>query len=148
MARAHGSLTISCTRILFARAAFEEEVVQEVHFEIPSRDNVSARPWIAHRIDRQGGLTAGDEMVTVASVDRSLERSSVGVFRGIAVRTLGGAAKEEIDRSGDQFNVAVLFGGDVRDKIEVGTEFRAAAEVETLKGVVHERGHLTELSAH
>src|SRR5688500_19614887 len=45
-----------------ARPAFEEEVVEQVELEVAAREDVGAIPCIAHRIDRQCRLPAGDEV--------------------------------------------------------------------------------------
>jgi hypothetical protein len=59
---------------LFARAALEEEVVQQVELEIAAREHVRARPWIVPRVDGQRALAAGDEAVLVPRVGGVLER--------------------------------------------------------------------------
>lgn len=113
--------------------------MQQIEFEVAAVEDVLAGPGVAHGVDRQRALPAGDEVIAVAGVDRVRQR---GVGRvGIP---LGAAGEEEVDGVGDQLDVAVLLGGDVGDQVVERPRLVAAAEVERLHGVVHEGGQLAE----
>ena len=112
-ARAVGSSTVSYTRIFDgARAALEEEVVQQVQLEVSAGEHVRAGPEVPLGVHGQGLLTAGEEMVAVACVRGRCERG----FRGI-VASLGRPGEQQIDGIGDQLDVPELFRGDVRDQV-------------------------------
>ena len=57
-----------------ARAALQEEVVQQVELQVAAGEDVVARPGPAHRVDRQRLLAAGDEVQRVAVVLRAGQR--------------------------------------------------------------------------
>ena len=46
-----------------AGAALQEEVVQQVELQVAAGEDVLPGPGVAHRVDRQGLLAAGDEVV-------------------------------------------------------------------------------------
>jgi hypothetical protein len=118
--------------LVVARAGLEEEVVREVLDEVAGRRDVVAGPRLAHRVLRQRRLAAGDELLRVARA------------RAVALR----AGEHRVDRRGDELDVAVLLGGDVRDEVVERPRALAVAEVERLERVVHEGRHLAELAAH
>ena len=77
---------------------------------------------------------------------RASTAAASGVVAG-SVAALGRAGEQQVDRVGDQLDVAVLLGGDVGDQVVERPHLAAAAEVERLEGVVHQGGHLAELAA-
>ena len=124
------------------RAALEEEVVQQVELQVAAREDVRAVPGTAHRVERQRGLAARDEVEVIAGVDGRPERRCRRIR--IPLRRPG---QQQVDRVGYQLDVAVLLGGDVRDEIVERLQLAAAAEVERLERVVHQRRHFAELAA-
>ena len=77
---------------------------------------------------------------------RASVATSSGVSDGI-VAARGGAGEQHVDRVAHELDVAVLFRGDVRDEVVERLHRVAAAEVERLERVVHQRRHLAELAA-
>ena len=109
---------------------------------LPLEKTYDAVPRVAHGVDRQRRLAAGDEVIVIARVRRVLERRVGRV--GPARRRAG---QQHVDRVADELDVAVLLGRDVGDQVVERPHLVAAAEVERLKRVVHQRGHLAELAA-
>jgi hypothetical protein len=58
-----------------------------------------------------------------------------------------GAGEQAVDDGGDELDVAVLLGRDVGDQVVERLDLLAAAEVERLVRVVHQRRHLAEAAA-
>jgi hypothetical protein len=116
--------------------------VQQVELEIAAREHIRPIPGVAHRVDRQSRLPAGDEVVAVSRVNSIRERSGCRVLTA-----RGRSAQQQIDGVRHQLDVSELFSRDVRDEVVERAHLGPATEVERLKRVVHQRRHLAELSA-
>ncbi len=128
-------------QLVVARAGLEEEVVRQVLDQVARGEHVVAGPRVAAASPRQRALAAGDEVVRVT---RSFSPSAASGRRP----RRRGAGQHRVDRDGDQLDVAVLLGGDVRDQVVERPRALAPAEVERLERVVHQRRHLAEPAAH
>jgi hypothetical protein len=127
-----------------AGARLEEVVVREVLDQVAGGEDVLAGPRLALRVERQRALPA--EQVVLAHA-RALDVRQRRLRR-LAVVDGRCAGEHRVDRGRDELDVAELLGGDVRDQVVERPRFLAAAEVERLERVVHERRHLAEAPAH
>ena len=116
-----------------ACAGLEEVVVREVLDEVARREHVVARPRSAVGVDRQHTLAALEHVMRIALREHLL-----------TVRV----SEHRADRGTDGLDVPVLLGRDVGDEVVERPQLFAAAEVERLERVVHQRRHLAEAAAH
>ena len=115
--------------------------MEEIQLQISAGEDIRAVPGITHRVHRQGRLTAGNEVVVIPDIRCRLERRSRRV-----ISTNGRTAEQHVDRVTHQLDVPVLLGCDIRDEVVERLHLVATTEIERLKRVVHERGHLAELT--
>jgi hypothetical protein len=71
----------------------------------------------------------------------------IGERRVGRIIPFGRTGEQEVDRIGNQLDVAIFLTGDVGDEVIVGPHFFPPTEVERLHGVVHERRHFAEVPA-
>ena len=93
--------------------------MEQIEFKGSTRENVSACPWIPHRINRQRGLARRDKVVAISSVHALFQGRNILISCAISIDSFRGAAQQQIDCRGNQFNVAVFLGRNVGDEIEV-----------------------------
>jgi hypothetical protein len=130
--------------LVVARAGLEEEVVRQVLDQVARGEDVVAVPGLAVGVLAQRALAAGEEVLGVADALEGGQR----VARRPAVVHRRRAREHRVDRRGHELDVAVLLGGDVAQQVVERARGLAAAEVERLERVVHQRRHLTEAPAH
>ena len=83
-------------------------------------------------------------MVAISSVHALFQGRNILISCAISIDSFRGAAQQQIDCRGNQFNVAVFLGRNVGDEIEVRLQLLASTEVEGLERVVHQGGHFAE----
>ena len=117
-----------------ASAGLEEVVVRQVLDEVAGGVHVGAVPRLAVGVGRAARPCR--RRGSAACTPRSRRRSMLD------------AREHRVDRRGDELDVPVLLGRDVRDQVVERPRALAVAEVERLERVVHQRRHLAELAAH
>ena len=120
--------------------------MQQVEDQVAGVEDVVAAPGLAQRFVGHRAVRP-DDYVVVRGCRASLNGASK-LASPLAGSPLGSAPfSSELIVGRDQLDVAELLGRDVRDQRVVLAELVAAAEVERLVHVVHERRHLAEAPA-
>jgi hypothetical protein len=128
-------------RLVRARSAFQEEIVQKIEDEVARVEDEIAVPGRPMRVRDRVARAAHDEVVREAHVLHVLEGRIARIVVG------GRLIEKRVDGRGDEFHVAHLLGRDRGHELVEGTQFRFGLHGRGLMKIVHQCRHFTEASA-